>query len=481
MGLGVLAWQPIVWLQLIERELLLFALVWLLIGMADELLVDVVWLTLRLLRPAAMPFGPAEHRRTLSGQAAVLIPAWQEAAVIGATVAHLLAAWPQRQFRLYVGTYRNDPATVAAVMAASGNDPRLRIVIHPKDGPTTKADCLNRLYGAIVDDEAQTRRRYRSVILHDAEDMVHPLALDLIDVGLGSADFVQLPVRPELIARRAPGAKGAPGWIIGHYADEFAESHGKAMVVRDWLGGGLPGAGVGCGIGRDMLERIVQQRRQAGGRGPFAPDCLTEDYEFGLLIARVGGRGRFLRRRDPAGALIATRAFFPATLASAVRQKARWIHGIALQGWDRLGWQGGVIARWMALRDRRGPLAALVLASAYLLLVIEALLGGLRWLAAMYGINPPPLPPSPEVRSMLVISLCGVVWRAMWRLAWTAREYGLAEGCRAVLRIPLANIIAIMAGRRALAAYLRTLGGEAIVWDKTEHLTHPALARLSAA
>ena len=50
-----------------------------------------------------------------------------------------------------------------------------------------------------------------------------------------------------------------------------------------------------------------------------------------------------------------------------MRQKTRWVHGIALQSWDRLGWSGSAVQRWMTLRDRRGPLAALLLFIAYLL------------------------------------------------------------------------------------------------------------------
>jgi adsorption protein B len=83
---------------------------------------------------------------------------------------------------------------------------------------------------------------------------------------------------------------------------------------------------------------------------------------------------------------------------------------------------------------------------------------------------------------MLTISFAAFVWRALWRFGFTASEYGLAEGILAVLRIPVANVIAIMAGRRALVAYARSLAGSATVWDKTTHSLHPAhLAAESAA
>ena len=464
---GVSSWTVVEWLQLVERELLLFALFWFIVGMVDEMALDTIWLGLRITGRARTPRRPASSAPIpLAGAVAVLIPAWREDAVIGATIAHMLGAWPQRDYRLYIGCYRNDAATISAAMAAAGADARVRLVIHDRLGPTTKADCLNRLYLALSADEARTGHRFASVLLQDAEDMVHPLALSVVDQGLtaevGAADFVQLPVHPEML----PCGR----WVSGHYADEFAESHGKALVVRDWLGAALPAAGVGCGFSRTMLERVGAVRHEMGESGPFAADCLTEDYELGLLIARFGGRSRFLRLRDADGNLIATRSYFPVDLPSAVRQKTRWVHGIALQGWDRLGWDIKPVELWMALRDRRGPLTALVLAAAYALMVIELLL----MLAHALGAHPRPLA-SPALLLMMRVSLWGLAWRAAMRFAFTTREYGPLEGLRSVLRIPVANVITIMAGRRALVAYIRTLRGERVMWDKTTHTLHPAM------
>ena len=474
---GVSGWTVVEWLQLVERELLLFALFWFIIGMVDEMALDAIWLGLRVTGRATTPrlstqahadlFGA--HATSLSGSVAVLIPAWHEDEVIGATIAHMLSVWPQADYRLYIGCYRNDAATIAAAMLAVGRDTRVRLVIHDRRGPTTKADCLNRLYMALCADEARGGRRFATVLLQDAEDMVHPLALSVVDYGLapagGGADFVQLPVRPELPVNGH--------WVAGHYADEFAESHGKAMVVRDWLGAALPAAGVGCAFSRAMLERVGAIRAGQGESGPFAAESLTEDYELGLLITRFGGRSRFLRLRDADGQLIATRSYFPDQLSAAVRQKTRWVHGIALQGWERMGWVGHPVEVWMALRDRRGPLTALVLAAAYALLVIE----GLLVLAHMVGAHPRPLA-SPGLQMLLRISMWGLAWRAGMRFVFTTREYGPLEGLRAMLRIPVANVITIMAGRRAMMAYIRGLRGERVVWDKTAHHLHPAARRV---
>jgi adsorption protein B len=457
--------------QAVEHELLVFALFWFVIGALDELAIDIVWIWLRLTGRSTTPrlpptSTPKPLAAPLHGPLAVFFPTWHEAEVIGATVAHTLSAWPQPELRVFVGCYANDPATLAAAKAGAGGDERVRLVVLDRPGPTTKADCLNRLYAALKEDEACSGIRYRGVILHDAEDMVHPAALELTARTLAEADFVQIPVRPE----PQPWSR----WVAGHYGDEFIESHAKGLVVRDALGAAFPAAGVGCGFGRDILDALAELRQAEGDSGPFAAECLTEDYELGWLIARIGGRSRFVRVRDPDGELVATRAYFPSTITAAVRQKTRWVHGIAFQSWDRLGWSRRPVDIWMALRDRRGPLTALVMTAAYTLLVIEAILAVARAAGQLAAMEQSPL-----MRAAITLSIAALAWRIVMRVLFTAREYGWVEGLRAMFRIPVANIIAIMASRRAIAAYLRSLRGHHVAWDKTAHKLHPTLIAAS--
>ena len=450
------------WLALIERELLLFAGVFFLIGSADELLVDLVWLGMRLSGRARSTVidRHAIEGRPLQGRAVVLIPTWQEEAVIGATVAHALRAWPQDDVRIHVGCYRNDRATAEAANRGAAGDPRVRVVIHAVDGPTTKGDCLNGLYADLVAAEQAQDVPLRMVLLHDAEDMVDAAALPALDQAIDQADFVQLPVVPLI----DPVSR----WTSAHYCEEFAESHAKSMVVRDALKLALPAAGVGCAIAFPMLRKLADERSTGGL--PFAADCLTEDYEVGLMVEQLGGRSRFLRLRGRDGKLVATRAYFPNTIGQAVRQKTRWLHGIAFQGWDRMGWGRSPGDRWMRMRDRRGPLTALILAAAYLLLVLSAI----SWIAGWF-VPVPAMSIAPALQAVIILNLASFLWRAAMRFAFTTREYGWLEGLRAVLRIPLANIIAIMAARRALGAYARSLAGGRVKWDKTRHQPHPSV------
>ena len=173
--------------------------------------------------------------------------------------------------------------------------------------------------------------------------------------------------------------------------------------------------------------------------------------------------------------MIATRACFPADLGAAVRQKTRWIHGIALQGWDNLGWNLHPIELWMRVRDRRGPLTAIVLAAGYLLLLVTTLL----WAAGLAGWGRP-WEGGVLISTLIAVNFASFAWRAGMRFAFTSNEYGWAEGIRAVLRIPLANLISIIAGRRALFAYVGSLSGNPVAWDKTQHSAHPVLMREEA-
>lgn len=443
------------WLIFLQHELLLFAGVCFAIGAVDDLAIDFTWLWLRFTRRinTANVERAQLERRELSGPAAVFVACWQEAAVIEGTLRHMLQAWPQGALRVYVGCYPNDPATLTSALRAAQGDPRLRIVICDRDGPTTKADCLNRLYRALEDDEVRSGVRTRMVLLQDAEDIVDPAGLALLDLAMNGAELVQLPVLP------LPQPRSR--WVAGHYCDEFAENHGKFLTVRQALGAAVPSAGVGCAIDRVVLRRLARARALDG---PFDESSLTEDYQTGLLIAENGGRTRFLRARGDDGRQIATRSCFPHQLSASIRQKSRWMHGIALQGWRNLGWHGGLAERWMRLHDRRSLINAAALLAAYLLVATTGLIALLD-LAQL--LEPPALPV--HLRWLLLANLGFFAWRAVWRAAFTAREYGAVEGMRSFLRIPLANIIAIIAARRALFAYARSLRGDPACWDKTTH------------
>lgn len=452
----------------VARETLLFAAVGFLIGGIDDALIDLLYglrrwaIALDLLDDSAPRSLPADLP-SADEPMAIFVPAWDEHAVIGAMLRHSLATHDYPDYRIFVGTYPNDAATIAAVADVAADDPRVRLVIGLRDGPTTKADCLNTLWRAMQRDEESRGQRYRAVVLHDAEDVVDAAELTIFAALIGRYATVQLPVLP-LVDR---GSR----LVAGHYADEFAEAHAKQLVVRQTLGAGLPLAGVGCAIDRDMLDLVAAQRGC-----PFDADSLTEDYELGLRIAQLGGRGTLARIRMRGGGPVAlVRAYFPATLDAAVRQKARWMTGIALAGWDRIGWARwqALGDHWMRMRDRRAPLAVLVLSAAYLALVAGALSAGLHAVLGGQRVGAGSVP-----GWLLVVNAGLLIWRLAMRALFTGAAYGWAEALWSIPRMVVGNVIALLAARRAMIDYVAMLRGRPPRWDKTAHV-FPDLASQS--
>ncbi|HYI47723.1 MAG TPA: glycosyl transferase family protein [Allosphingosinicella sp.] len=441
-------------LDFVMREAALFAAVGFLVLGLSDMTVDLIWLAHRVSRPGRPRPSVADLPLPVRpGRLAVFVPAWDEAAVIGEMLRGAASAWGEGDWRLYVGTYRNDPETTAAAAAVAAAEPRIRVVTRGDPGPTTKADCLNRLWRALLADEAVEGRRAKAIVLHDAEDVVHPAELRLFDGLIERFDLVQLPVLPLI----HPHSR----WLGGHYADEFAESHGKEMVVRGALGAGLPSAGVGCAFSREALARLAEER----GGLPFDSDSLTEDYELGLRLAEAGARRAFVRIRGADGEIVATREYFPGTLDASVRQKARWMTGIALSGWDRLGWSGGLTERWMRLRDRQSLLAAILLGAGYLALALWLALKG--WEGAGGG-GPAPLPAL--LSALVTVNLGLLGWRLAFRSGFTAAAYGWREGLRALPRMAVGNLVAMLAALSAFSRYQAIRRGGRPRWDKTAHI-----------
>lgn len=445
-------------MEFVQHELMLFASIGFLIGSFDDIIIDFTWIA-RYIWKKIFIYSRHEPMTVYNlppslrpGCIAIFVPAWDEAQVIGAMLRHCLRCWPENDFRIFVGCYPNDRSTIEQVARVAVLDKRISLVVGTRAGPTTKGDCLNTLWAAMQRQEQRQGFPFKAVVLHDAEDVVDPAEMRLFDLMLDRFDLVQIPVLPLV----NPHSR----WVSGHYCDEFAEAHGKSLVVREAVGAGIPSAGVGCAFSRSCIGVIADQH----GGAPFDPACLTEDYELGLRIGEIGGRGVLVRMPDGQGGLVCTREYFPGRLDAAVRQKARWMAGIAFAGWDRLGWHGGFADRWMRLRDRRAPLGALVLCCAYAAMLLYAITGIGHVLA---GTKEEPF----SRMLVLLLTLNGVLllWRIGIRAIFVTRYYGWREGVRSVPRNFVANVISIMAAWRALSHYARIRRGVGPVWEKTDH------------
>ncbi len=440
------------------RETLLFASVGLFIGGVDDLLVDLLFLGQRLRQGGRRRLSIATLPPPRStGRIAVFVAAWDEAAVIGGMLSTALDRYDHDDYRIYVGAYPNDRETIDAVAAVAERDARVRLVIGQRDGPTTKADCLNTVWHAMRRDDTREAVGTKAIVLHDAEDVVHAQELRVFDSLIDQYEVVQLPVLP-LVHR---GSR----LVSGHYADEFAESHAKQIVVRTALGAGMPLAGTGCAIAPDVLAMIAQAR----GGDPFDASSLTEDYELGLRLAELGARGIFARvATADAGTVVAVRAYFPGTMRESVRQKTRWMTGIALAGWDRTGWARprAFADHWMRMRDRRAPLAVVVLAVAYVAMPLWAISLVIHWLIG----EPAALAnASPTAFWLFVANAMLLGWRLALRMLFTGRSYGFREALWSLPRFVVGNLVSLIAAPNAVLRYIRMLRGAAPVWDKTRH------------
>ena len=158
----------------------------------------------------------------------------------------------------------------------------MRHVVCPHAGPTTKADCLNWIYDGIKRHEEARGERYAALQQQDAEDLIPPAALEQVNREIDRYEMIQFPVRPLVSSL----------WRVTQatYADQFAEFHGKDLILRNTAAGFVPSAGVGTAYRRDVLDRLAEQN---GGR-LFDPRSLTEDYFIGWQLSRMGCRQRFV-------------------------------------------------------------------------------------------------------------------------------------------------------------------------------------------
>jgi bacteriophage N4 adsorption protein B len=428
--------------------------VWILLSGLDDLLVSGAFLLFRRFTPA-WP-APEELAAAPRRRIAILVPLWREHDVIGPMLEHNVLAIRYDNYDIFTGIYPNDLPTRRAVEAVAARHPRIHVALCPHPGPTSKADCLNHIYLALRRFEDSTDTRFSIVVTHDAEDLIHPDSLAAIDFFAQRFDMVQIPVLPLPTPARQ--------LIHGLYCDEFAEYQCKDIPVRQRMGGFVPSNGVGTGFTRDVLELIAASRH---GRA-FAPECLTEDYENGWAVHALGRPQVFVPLARRGTSFAATREFFPSTFAGAVRQRARWVTGIALQGWERLGWPWRSRQCYWLWRDRKGLLGNLLAPGISLLFLYTAS----GWLAVRCGGGG--WGPAPSAAgwwpAIFGITFALSVCQLALRTACSARIYGLTFALLTPLRLLLGNCINWAATVVALWNFAGArVRRRRLAWGKTEH------------
>jgi len=305
---------------------------------------------------------------------ALMIPAWQEAGVIRRMLFNTINTVDYKNYFIFVGVYPNDPDTQAEVEQVREVYPQVIKVINSRPGPTTKADCLNEIYRALRQFEKERGIKFEIIVLSDSEDVHHPLSLKLFNYLMPRFEMIQMPIIPLEMPWK--------NFVGGVYMDEFAEMHLKELLVREKIARILPSAGASTAFWRESLSRLEDENTGE----IFNPKSLTEDYEIGIKLGKMGLRqiiliqyvervvnkkGFFSRKLKlkRVKELVATRALFPGKFRQAMRQRARWIYGIAWQGLRNIGWDRNLKVSYSLLRDRLAFFTNLLYMFGYLLLL----------------------------------------------------------------------------------------------------------------
>ena len=442
--------------------------IWILINGVDELVIDIAAVFSYIIRrhskdPDERSPTDAELDAAAPRLMAIFVALWKEHRVIQKMVDNNVTRLNYPRFHFFIGVYPNDTLTIAAVEETVKRYPNVHMAMLPHNGPTSKADNLNWIYQRMLLHEQEHDVRFDMVLTHDAEDLMDPDALRWINYHAQFNDMVQIPVL----------ALKTPFWNLSHgvYCDEFAEFQFKDMPARQVLGGFIPSNGVGTGFSRRALETLAEWHDNR----IFEPACLTEDYENGFRINRLGLPQKFILIQLRHGRPIATREYFPQTFWLAIRQRTRWVMGIALQSWEF----HDVSDTWRHLywfwRDRKGVIGNLLTPVCNLLFLIGLATFTLSRLTHHEWALARELA---RFHALYVIGLSIQALQTGIRAACSARIYGWAFALGVPLRVFVANMINAVATARAVCIYVNEkIHRRPLRWVKTEH-SYPNRAAL---
>lgn len=450
-----------------------------LISSLDDLFIDLWYWSRRLFRKFTVDrkYRPLTAEQLMARDEqplAIMVPAWLEYDVIAPMIENMVSTLDYQNYVVFVGTYINDQRTIDEVERMRRRYKQLHRVEVPHAGPTCKADCLNWVIQAIFLHEKTHGMTFAGVVLHDSEDVLHPMELRLFNYLLPRKDMIQLPV--------VSLERNWYEWVAGTYMDEFAEWHGKDLVVRESMTDTVPSAGVGTCFSHRALRVLAGETQNQ----PFNTDSLTEDYDVGARLSKVGMNAIFVRfpvqfrvlrkswfRKPYESTLkmpLCVREFFPDTFRTAFRQKARWTLGIGLQGWEQMGWNGSLANRYLLFRDRKGVVTAFVSIIAYVILVQLLGLIILRQ-SGLWDVSfPTPFETNGFIQTLLLANGIALAWRIAHRCYFTTVLYGWQHGLLSIPRMVVGNFVNFMAASRAWRMFLvgKVLNRK-LVWDKTMH------------
>ena len=162
----------------------------------------------------------------------MVIAAWHEDAVLGEVVDNLVASaqYPRSLYRVFLGVYPNDAATVAVARTLEARHGGTVVCVVGDDpGPTSKAANINHTVRAIREYEAERDVRFASVTIHDAEDVVHPNEFKMTNYLIDDYDALQFPVFPLSLTLRMRGFR------VHYVLEKVPRVDARGRTVWDYI------------------------------------------------------------------------------------------------------------------------------------------------------------------------------------------------------------------------------------------------------
>jgi len=269
----------------------------------------------------------------------------------------------------------------------------------------------------------------------------------------------------------------------GEASESASISSGAAVAPNE----GGNGHGDGSRIARNAVPAARSDKPKTGVLQIFNPKSLTEDYEIGIRLGKRGARQiiliqyveriiykkRLLRRGvrpKKIKELVATRAFFLTEFKKAMRQRARWVYGIAWQGLRNIGWEKNLKFNYALLRDRVAFFANFLYLFGYLLIIYVAAVAGVRRFFRPDFVLPPLVGRGEIWWQLGLVVMFFFFWRLLMRFIFVYKVYGLEHALVTPIKMVVGNVLNIASSGLAMLWLIRALHtGREQGWIKTEH------------
>ncbi len=231
---------------------------------------------------------------------AVVIPGWNEGAVLGRTIDYLMKMrYPEEQVRVYVvddGSTDNTPEVLAE---SSARYPGRVIHLRREQGGGGKADAINYGLDAIREDDW-----YEAILIIDADVLLTPTALRRMSRHLGDLQIGG-------VTAYIKEGTADPNYVNRFVAFEYITAQAAARRAQNMLAAQACLAGGAQLIRRDALEKI-------GGK--IQTGTLAEDTVTTFRIQLAGFDVRF----EGNSIVLAEE---PNSIAALWKQRVRWARG----------------------------------------------------------------------------------------------------------------------------------------------------------